>query len=105
MSFDFDPPFDESVEKLLKELDATVGDEELAADLFTVRFMTEHTMFESLGAMIDASPLASTPLAEFEAASREPEWDAYVADHTRFSSWEEMKSAALAEQVAARRKT
>jgi len=58
------------------------------ADLFTPPFVRQHTDAATLAAFLEASPLAGDG-----DASRE-EFDAYVAAHSEFDSWEEMETAA-----------
>jgi hypothetical protein len=65
----------------------TVG-EAAPADLFTPPFVRQHTDASTLAGFLGASPLAGDG-----DASRE-EFDAYVAAHSEFGSWEEMERAA-----------
>ena len=67
---------------------ATTSDRATPADLFTPPFVRQYTHASTFAAFVGASPLAGDG-----DASRE-EFDAYVAAHSEFDSWEEMETAA-----------
>ena len=83
----------EDLERKLKDLDGThsVPLEELMPD----DFIRRHTDFATLGEMLDASGLTLESQEDFESG----EWDAFVAERTRFESWEEMQQKAAGEWV------
>lgn len=104
MGFEPDPHFKRNFDKVVSDLKRKVEGDVPLTQLFPDAFMTEHTSFESIEAMFAASPLAETPADELRDALREPEWDAFVADHTRFATWHEMLVTAGREEMARRLK-
>ena len=66
------------------------------SQLLTPNFMRKHTPFGSFEAMITTSPFIVDTAEDFRAIP-DAEWDAFVRQNTRFSSWNEMLSAAGAE--------
>lgn len=87
------------IKGLKKKLEAEIP----LPEYFPASFMAEHTSFESIEAMFAAGPLAETPAEELGEALHAPEWDAFVAEHTRFPTWDEMLNAAGREQSRMRR--
>lgn len=63
------------------------------SELFPSDFIRKHTDFQTLQALFDASGI------EDEEEIGNEEFSKFVATHTRFSNWEEMKKAAGAEYV------
>lgn len=53
-------------------------------------FMAEHTSFQTIEEMVDASPLAGKPSEELAVVLRSGEHDDFVAANSRFSSWRDM---------------
>lgn len=102
MSFKMDPNFRRNFEKLVSDLKRKVEGDVPLTQLFPEAFMVEHTMFGSIEAMFAASPLDETPAEELRDALRTPEWDAFVAEHTRFPTWQEMLVSAGREEVQRR---
>jgi hypothetical protein len=82
------------LQRRAKELDGT--HQVPVAELLTGEFMRRHTKFGSLDAMIEASPFTVESAEDFRAIP-DAEWDAFVRQQTRFSSWREMLSSAGAE--------
>lgn len=76
--------------KYIAGLKKKVEGEVPLTQLFSEAFMAEHTMFESLEAMVAASPLAKTPAEDLPEALGSPAWDAFVAERTRFPTWKKM---------------
>lgn len=66
------------------------------AELFQDEFMLRNTDFPSVHAMFEASGFRVDTTEDF-AAIPEEEWDEFVRERTRFSSWDEMKGAAVQE--------
>lgn len=89
---------------LMRDAERRIGSEFTLTQLFPEAFMAEHTSFESIEAMFAAGPLAETPAEDLREALTAPEWGAFVADHTRFPTWEEMLTAAGREEVQRRLK-
>lgn len=102
MGFEMDPNFRRNFEKVVEDLKKKVEGEVPLKELFPNAFMAEHTMFESIEAMFAASPLAETPAEDLGDALRTPEWDVFVAEHTRFPTWREMIVAAGREEMQRR---
>lgn len=71
------------------------------SQLLTPRFMRGHTPFGSFEALAAASPFAVNSAEDFQAIP-DGEWDAYIRQHTRFSSWRELLSAAGAGWIKGR---
>lgn len=65
----------------------TTGSRAAPADLFTQPFVQQHTDASTLAVFVEESPAGNGD------ASRE-EFDAYVAAHSEFDSWEEMARTA-----------
>jgi hypothetical protein len=70
-------------------------------ELFNDEFMLRNTDFPSIDALFEASGFEISGAEDF-AAIPDAEWDAFVVNTTRFTSWEEMKSAAAQEWVVRR---
>lgn len=99
----------EGFEELADELDR-LGDRVQSVDggntvpiqeLFPVDFMTTYTEFGSIEQFFEESPWDVETDEDFERIP-EGKFDAYVDDHTGFSSWEAMLSAAAREWVSRR---
>jgi hypothetical protein len=71
------------------------------AELFPDEFMLRQTEFSGVQAMFDASGFKVVSSEDF-AAIPDGQWDIFVKERTRFSSWDEMKSAAVQEWAARR---
>ena len=65
-------------------------------DLFTASFMTLHTQFSGFKELLDAGKYNVNSLADFNAIIS-PEFDEFINKTTKFKSWEEMQSTAVAE--------
>lgn len=86
---------------LQRRLQALDGEHQVTfQELFTDEFMLRNTDHPSIQAMFEANSLTVNSTAEFEALP-ESLWAQIVRVQTRFSTWDEMKSAA-AEQWAMR---
>ncbi len=70
-------------------------------ELFTDEFMLRNTEFSSITGMIEASGFKVEFPEDFAAIPDEP-WDQFIAQRTRFTSWEDMKAAAGREWIASR---
>ena len=68
-------------------------------DLFHDEFILRNTDFDSIEAMVQASGFKVETSEDFEAIPDE-QWDIFVRERTRFTSWEEMKGAAVQEWAA-----
>lgn len=90
----------EELEKLERRAEALDGEHEVAfPDLFPPKFMRRYTDFASIEAMLEASPWEVEGNDDF-AAIPEAEWEEYVANNTRFATWEAMQEKATTEWSA-----
>ena len=91
LSFSWD---DSGLKKLQQNIDALSGQHEVKlADLLTDNFIRQHSDFQTLQALIDASGIKNTENIGNESFSM------FVSIHTNFASWEEMVKVATAEYV------
>lgn len=67
-------------------------------ELFPEDFMVTYTEFATIREFFDASPWTVESDTDFERIP-EDEFDAYVNEHTGFSDWEAMLSAAAREWI------
>ena len=94
--------FRRGIRKFQRKLERVTSEQCVTFDeLFSDDFMLRHTDFPSITALFDASPFTLETNDDL-AAIPEAELDAFVAANTRFTSWEEMKSAAGSEWMARR---
>ncbi len=70
-------------------------------DLFSPTFMQANTQYGSFSELLEASPFPVETKEDF-AKIPDEEWDAYIRQSTRFSSWKEMQSAAAKEYARER---
>lgn len=97
MSFEFnDDAFDE-IKEGLEELEG--GKDVPLPELLTPAFMRRYTDFCSADEMLEKSPFTVETTQDFIDIA-EDEWDEFVADRTRFSSWEEMLGSASQDYIA-----
>ena len=71
------------------------------SELLTPTFMRGHSPFDSFEAMLRASPFSVESAEDFKAIP-DADWDVFVRQNTRFSSWHEMLSVAGAEWMKER---
>jgi hypothetical protein len=71
------------------------------SELFPDEFMLRNTEFPSVDSMFEASGFKVESSEDF-AAIPDDEWDSFVQERTRFTSWDEMKNAAVKEWAARR---
>ncbi len=91
LSFSWD---DSGLKKLQQNIDALSGQHEVKlADLLTDNFIRQHSDFQTLEALIDASGIKNTENIGNESFSM------FVSINTNFDSWEEMVKVATAEYV------
>ena len=77
-----------------QELD---GEHEVSlAEFLSPDFMVHNTDFGNAQEMLDESGFEIESQEDFEKIP-DPEWDAFITARTRFSSWEEMLTAATGE--------
>ena len=69
------------------------------ADLFPPTFMAEHTEFETMQAMFDASGLFESATEDVAAVLNGQEWTEFVARRTVFSDGREMQLKAFGERT------
>lgn len=84
--------FDELEKKLNKKINDTNGRKSLDV-LFDEEFIKKYTNFSSINEMIEESNLGIKTQEDFDNKPEE-EWNKFVIENTKFSSWEEMKSKA-----------
>lgn len=99
MGFEPNPDFED---ELLRSLKSQLGGTMSIEEMFTPEFMRHHTIFSSFDEMVAASPIAGTTLEQLAEDLQRPEWDAFVAEHSRFPSWADMLSAAAQEEARRR---
>jgi hypothetical protein len=67
-------------------------------DLFTTRFMHEHSAFDSIDQMVTAADVVIVhSIDELETSD---EWQRFIIARTRFESWDEMREEAAREWIA-----
>lgn len=79
-----------AIEKRIQDLKSKVEGDLALTDLLDAAFMVEHTTFPAILAMVDASPLAGTPVEQLKEAMQRPEWSEFVNANTRFPNWQTM---------------
>ncbi len=90
-SFSFD---DSKLRKLQQNIDALSGQHDVRmADLLTDNFVRQHSNFQTLQTLIDASGVENTEDIGNEAFSK------FISTHTTCASWDEMVKTAAAEYV------
>ena len=95
----------EGIDELLKKLDNIQRAAKKAGgqhsvpvkDLLTDDFMSRNTGFRNVQEMFDRSSQKMDSDDEVVKALKSPEWNAFVAAHTKFSTWEDLIEAAGAE--------
>jgi hypothetical protein len=70
-------------------------------ELFNPAFMRGCSRFGTFQELLDASPFTVRSAEDFKAIP-DAEWDAHVRQNTRYSSWQEMRQAAVVEWTKAR---
>ena len=91
VSFSWD---DSGLKKLKQNIDALSGQHDVRlTDLLTDNFIRQHSNFQTLQALIDASGIENTEDIGNEMFSM------FISVHTTFASWEEMVKLATAEYV------
>jgi len=89
--------FEELADQLEELSDSTDVDRTIPIEeLFTDGFMATNTEFDSMSEFFEQSPWTVESEADFHNID-EDEFDRYVDEHTGFSSWEAMLSAAARE--------
>lgn len=83
----------------IKKHFANAGGEVRFVELFTDSFMREFTEFDTYRAMLEQIHESGGLESEQEIINSE-HWPAFVVEHTRFASWQEMKDAAGAAYFA-----
>lgn len=59
-------------------------------ELFPPEFMAKHTEFKTLEAMFDKGGLLQREEEDVKSELDSPEWNEFVARHTKFADWREM---------------
>lgn len=82
------------LENLIRKIEDLDGSHEIPlSELFTDEFVLLNTDFSSISEMIAASGFSVQTSEDF-ANIPDDEWEKYVCQHSRFTSWEDMKGAA-----------
>lgn len=83
-----------------KNIERIKGEKEVPlSHILTPSFMQRYTAFKNFEEMLDESPFSIKNEEDFKKVSDE-EWDVYVRDKTKFSSWKEMIEKAGAGYVS-----
>ena len=81
-------------EDLIRKIEDLNGSHDIPLSaLFTDEFVLLNTDFSSISEMIDASGFSAQTSEDF-ANIPDDKWEKHVVQHSRFTSWEEMKGAA-----------
>lgn len=88
--------FEELAEQLEEASSSGVDRDVPMEELFTDGFMATNTAFDSISEFFEESPWSVESEADFHSID-EDAFDGYVDEHTGFSSWEAMLSAAARE--------
>lgn len=92
--------YGEELDRLRDRTDSIDGRDAVSiTELFPADFMQTYTEFESIARFFEESPWTVETEDDFEAVPAD-EFDAYVDEHTGFSSWEAMLSAGAREWVS-----
>jgi len=70
--------------------------EVVLSELLPPDFLQRNTQFRALDDLFKASGFSVSSLEDFEKIP-EAQWDAFIAKHTRFTTWDQMFRAALEE--------
>lgn len=90
-SFSYD---DSGLKKLQRNLDAINGQHDVKiTDLMTDSFVQRHSKFKSLQALFDASGIEKSEDIGNETFTK------FIATHTSFGNWDEMKNKAAEEYL------
>ncbi len=90
------------LDDLKRRAEALDGEHQIPiSEIFPDEFMLLNTDFDSIGSMFEASGFTIRSSGDLEAVPPD-EWNAFVARRTRFSSWGEMKAAAMKRYVGSR---
>ena len=82
------------LEDLIRKIEDLDGSHDIPlCELFTDEFVLLNTDFSSISEMIAASGFSVQTSEDF-ANIPDDEWDNHVCQHSRFTSWDEMKGAA-----------
>jgi len=91
VSFSWD---DSGLKNLQKNLKSLNGQHEVPiVDLMNDAFIRQHSRFDSFQALVDASGIENPEEFDNESFSK------FIAAHTTFGSWDELKTTASAEYV------
>ena len=85
----------ESLEKKAEQSQKPLGMVSFT-DLFTPSFMTTYTQFANFGELLVVGQFKVNSLEEFMALLNE-DFDKFIEKTTKFKSWEEMQSTAVAD--------
>ncbi|MGD2115199.1 MAG: hypothetical protein PVG07_09105, partial [Acidobacteriota bacterium] len=94
--------FEKNLDSLSRSLTAVAGEHSIPFnEMFHPRFMARYTSFRSIEEMFSASGYKVESSKDFEAIP-DAEWNRFVAEKTRFSTWDDMLGAAAKEWMASK---
>lgn len=86
---------EKELNRIKRNAEALSGTKEVSfAELFTPGFMSQNTAVSSFDAFLEAGGYQVNSKEDFEAIPDE-EFDAYVRENTRFTSWQDMLQSAV----------
>jgi len=84
------------LKKLSKNLEELGNKKSIRLDeLINDGFVSSHSKYKNFDELLSSSHFNVETAKDFEAVAANAEWDAYIANNTNFSSWEEMQVSAL----------
>lgn len=104
MEFKFDDGGLKDLEKRVNELDRKQKENGGSVnvpftELFNDKFMVKYTSFKTLDELFEKSGFKVESQEDFKNIP-DAEWDIFIKENTKFSSWEEMYSEAATKYVA-----
>lgn len=85
------------IEQLKKNLESIEGQGEVPfTEIFNEEFLTKYSSFISLEDMFKKSGFKIDTVDDFKAIP-DNEWESFIVDNTKFSSWKEMQKIAATE--------
>lgn len=88
------------VQEKLKFLASLDGKKITLGELLPPEFISAASSYSSVQELFDASGFTVSSQEDLEAIPVE-KWDNFIAEHTSYPSWAELKNSAMAEWIAA----
>ncbi|MDW3976929.1 hypothetical protein AB6F13_01365 [Staphylococcus saprophyticus] len=96
----FDKLYDD-LDKLQKNAKSIDGTNDVDfKDLFSTKFMTNHTNTDDIYDFIEKSKLDIKNSDDFDKVQNSNEWNSYVKNSSDFNSWDEMQESALQNYIS-----